>query len=99
MTNQPQRIVFISYSHVDTAFVNIFSSLLLNLNIQIWKDSKDLEIGSEILDRLNEAVKNASHFCCIISSSPVESLWVKRELNFVRELAAHELHLPVERMF
>jgi hypothetical protein len=85
MTNQTQRIVFISYSHVDTDFVNIFSSLLLNLDIQIWKDSKDLQIGGEILDSLSQAVKNASHFCCIISSSSVKSPWVRQELNYAKQ--------------
>src|SRR5687768_1523457 len=84
MTNRTQRIVFISYSHDDTDFVNLFGSLLLHLDIQIWKDSKDLPIGSEILGSLYEAVKNASHFCCIISSSSVKSRWVKKELSYAK---------------
>jgi len=85
MTNQTQRIVFISYSHVDKDFVNLFGSLLLNLDIQIWKDTRDLPVGSEILNSLNEGVKNASHFCCIISSSSVKSLWVRQELDYAKQ--------------
>ena len=93
MTNQTQRIVFISYSHVDTDFVNTFCRLLLDLDIQIWKDSKDLKIGGKILDSLNEAVKNASHFCCIISSSSLKSQWVRQELTYAeqRQLESSDL--------
>ena len=84
MTNQNQRIVFISYSHVDTDFVNRFASLLLNLDIQIWKDSKDIKVGGAILESVYEGMKNTSHFCCIISLSSVKSTWVKEELSFAK---------------
>lgn len=83
MTNQNQR-VFISYSHIDTDFVNLFASLLINFDIHIWKDSKDIPIGGEILDSVYYAIKNTSHFCCIISSSSVKSGWVKEELSYAK---------------
>ena len=82
MTNQ--RAVFISYSHVDKDFTNKFASLLLDFDIQIWKDTKDLQIGQEILESVYNAIKNTSHFCCIISSSSVKSTWVKEELSYAK---------------
>lgn len=85
MINQTPRFVFISYSHADSDFVNILDSLLGHLDIQTWKDSKDLNIGGEILGSLKEAIERVTHFCCIISSSSVKSSWVTLELDFAEQ--------------
>lgn len=81
MTEQQKRIVFISYSHQDTAFVSLFAGLLLHFDIQFWKDSKDIPVGGPILKSIYDGIKNTSHFCCIISSASVESRWVEEELS------------------
>ncbi|MGH9970769.1 MAG: toll/interleukin-1 receptor domain-containing protein [Pyrinomonadaceae bacterium] len=84
MTDQNKKIVFISYSHADTNFVNSFASLLLDFDLQVWKDSKDIPIGGNILKSVYEGIKNTSHFCCIISSSSIKSAWVEEELSYAK---------------
>ncbi len=84
VTEQQKRIVFISYSHEDTAFVNLFAGLLLHFDIQFWKDSKDISVGGPILKSIYDGIKNTSHFCCIISSASVKSPWVEEELTYAK---------------
>jgi TIR domain-containing protein len=84
VTSENQRIVFISYSHGDSEFVNSFAAALLKYDLQIWKDSKDIPIGGNIPKSIYSGIKNASHFCCIISASSVSSKWVEDELSFAK---------------
>lgn len=95
MTDQNQRIVFISYSHEDSLFVNSFAGMLLEYDLNIWKDSKDIPIGGNIPKNIYDGIKRASHFCCIISSSSIRSSWVEEELSFakVRQLGDHSLQI------
>ena len=97
MTNQTQRIVFISYSHADSDFVDTFEKLIRHLGITPWKDSKDLRIGGDILDSLKAAIESVTHFCCIISSSSAKSSWVKIELDYAkqRQLETNLLIVPI----
>lgn len=95
MTEQKKRIVFISYAHADSDFVNLFASLLLNFNIRFWLDSKDIPVGGEILDNIYEGIKGTSHFCCIISSSSVKSAWVKEELKFAKHRSLRDKSLAL----
>ncbi len=84
MTSENKRVVFISYSHKDSEFVNSFAGTLLKYDLQIWKDSKDILIGGNIPKSIYTGIKGASHFCCIISASSVKSAWVEEELSFAK---------------
>lgn len=84
MTDQDQRSIFISYSHADSQFVNSFASMLLKYDLNIWKDSKDILIGGNILKSVYDGIKGVSHFCCIISSSSIKSAWVEEELSYAK---------------
>jgi hypothetical protein len=78
------RNVFISYSHQDAQFVNQFAGILNTYDLNVWKDSKDILVGGNILKSVYEGIKNASHFCCIISSASIASAWVEDELSFAK---------------
>jgi hypothetical protein len=95
VTPENQRVVFISYSHGDSEFVNSFAGILLSYDLQIWKDSKDIPIGGNIPKTIYSGIKSSSHFCCIISASSVKSAWVEEELSFakVRQLGDSHLHI------
>ena len=93
MTTENKRVVFISYSHSDSEFVNAFAAILLKYDVPFWKDSKDIPIGANIPKSIYGGIKDASHFCCIISTSSVTSKWVEEELSFakVRQLGDSSL--------
>ena len=77
-------LVFISYSHRDSEFVNRLAALLISYDLNVWKDSKDLPIGGNIPKNVYHGIKSSSHFCCIISEASVESQWVEEELSFAK---------------
>lgn len=78
------RNVFISYSHNDAQFANQFAAMLITYDLNVWKDSRDIPIGGNILKSVYDGIKNASHFCCIISSSSIASAWVEEELSYAK---------------
>lgn len=94
MPNKVQQ-VFISYSHEDADFVNQLASLLVSCDLNVWKDTKDISVGGNIPKAIYEGIKGASHFCCVISKSSVQSAWVEEELSYakVRQLADQSLQI------
>jgi len=94
MSSTPHQ-VFISYSHADFDFVNQFAALLLSFDLNVWKDSKDIPIGGNIPKVIYQGIKDASHFCCIISKASVGSAWVEEELSFakIRQLGSSGLRI------
>lgn len=87
--------VFISYSHEDLDFVNQLAALLISCDLNVWKDTKDISIGGNIPKTIYEGIKSASHFCCVISKSSVQSAWVEEELSYakVRQLGDQSLQI------
>jgi len=78
------RNVFISYSHADVQFVSDLTHVLVLLDVQFWRDSKDVAIGANIPKSVYDGIKSASHFCCVISKSSISSRWVEEELSFAK---------------
>jgi hypothetical protein len=76
--------VFISYSHADVQFVSDLTHVLVLLDVQFWRDSKDVAIGANIPKSVYDGIKSASHFCCVISKSSISSRWVEEELSFAK---------------
>jgi len=95
VTPKGQRVVFISYSHGDSDFVNSFAAALLKYDLQIWKDSKDLPIGGNILKSIYSGIKNSSHFCWIISASSLRSRWVEEEASFAKVRQLEDIDLKI----
>ena len=80
--------VFISYSHVDAAFVNKLAAHLVKRNAHVWVDSWELNVGDSILRRVQEAIKESSALLVVLSKASVASEWCKKELSagLMREL-------------
>jgi hypothetical protein len=95
LINKSEKIIFISYSHDDKDFSDKLASMLLSYDLQIWRDSKDIRIGGNILKSIYEGIKNTSHFCCIISLSSIKSAWVEEELSYakIRQLGDTSLEI------
>ena len=89
------RQVFISYSSKDQDFVNTFAALLQTFNLNVWKDSKSIPVGSNILKNVYGGIKSSSHFCCIISHSSVESAWVEDEISYFKMIQFKNPHLQI----
>ncbi len=80
--------VFISYSHQDKDFVNQFAAHLMQHRTWIWVDRWELSVGDSIVQKVQEAIKDASALIVVLSKASVNSEWCKKELSagLVREL-------------
>lgn len=90
--------VFISYSHRDKKFVNLLTNRLREHNIDVWLDSKEISIGSNIAERIKNGISNVDFFILILSKNSADSKWVNYELSatILNEISRQEtIILPV----
>jgi hypothetical protein len=73
--------VFISYSHQDRETVFPLASHLGRMGFQVWMDTKDLELGTNIVEVVSKAIERCDLYIVILSSAAISSKWVTHELN------------------
>ena len=76
--------VFISHSTQDKKFVNLLSTRLAKDGIQVWTDSKELSVGDNIKEKINDAIKKTDYFIVVLSKNSTNSNWVNFELSATR---------------
>ncbi len=90
--------VFISYSHKDKKFVNLLTNKLREHNVEVWLDSKEISVGSNIAERIKDGISKVDFFILILSKNSTESKWVNYELSatILNEISRQEtIILPV----
>ena len=80
--------VFISYSHVDSDFVDRLATELISHRKHVWVDRYELRAGDSLISRIQDAIATAGVMLVILSRTSVESEWCKKELStgLIREL-------------
>lgn len=73
--------VFISHSSVDNKFVRTFMEDLIANGIKTWVDLDEISPGDELLESLDGALDEMTHFLIVLSPNSVESKWVNYELE------------------
>lgn len=73
-------LVFVSYSHEDTAFVLKLIGDLLRANVPVWLDRMHIKIGPWDV-AVEQALKRASHVVCVLSPASVKSRNVLDEIG------------------
>jgi NAD-dependent SIR2 family protein deacetylase len=76
--------VFISHSHQDKKFVNILSTRLIADGILVWTDEKELALGDNISEKINNAISKTDYFIVVLSKNSINSSWVSFELSATR---------------
>jgi hypothetical protein len=90
--------IFISYSSKDSDFVDRLAAQLVHHKVNVWIDRWEMHVGESLLDRIQEAIQDASALLVVLSPDSVESEWCKKELNsgLIRELEERRIVvLPV----
>jgi len=72
--------IFISHSSTDKKFVRTLKDDLNENGIDTWVDEDELDLGDLLIDKLELALEQSSHFLIILSQVSVNSEWVKFEL-------------------
>jgi hypothetical protein len=80
--------IFISYSHNDSNFAIRLASDLVEQKTSVWIDKWEMQVGDSIINRIQEAITDASALIIVLSTASVESEWCKKELSagLIREL-------------
>ena len=80
--------VFISYSHSDKDFVDSLAGQLVLRSANVWVDRWELNVGDSILNKVQNAIQDASALIIVLSKASVKSEWCKKELSagLMREL-------------
>ena len=73
---------FISYSRVDSDFVDILHRLLTSKGYDAWLDRRNISAGSRWDQEIETAIKQRSHMTVILSPSSVESANVADEWSY-----------------
>ena len=73
--------VFISYSHIDEAFVRTLTSGLDELGVEYFLDVKDIEWGGNVTETIADALKACSSILVIVSPASLKSHWVPFEIG------------------
>ncbi|MBR2480765.1 MAG: toll/interleukin-1 receptor domain-containing protein [Clostridia bacterium] len=76
-----QKYVMLSYNHLDQTIANNFKTLLENNSIPCWMAPASIEYGSNYMDDIAGAIKNAAAVIVLISKNSQASEWVKREVQ------------------
>lgn len=73
--------VFISHSSSDKKFVRTLKDDLELNGIQTWFDEDELDYGDSLVEKLETAIEQSTHFIIILSPNSIDSDWVKIELS------------------
>ncbi|HEX8666285.1 MAG TPA: toll/interleukin-1 receptor domain-containing protein, partial [Beijerinckiaceae bacterium] len=76
-----KRVVFLSHSSKDKAFIRRLATDLLSEGITVWIDEQDIKVGDSIPERIAQGVADSDFFLVALSINSIESDWVKKELN------------------
>ena len=77
--------VFISYSHLDAAFVARLKVRLLGAGMNVWTD-EGIDGGAEWMNVLERQIETCAVFVPIMSDHSRAAAWVLREINLAEEL-------------
>lgn len=78
--------VFISYSHVDSEIVDLISTTLADLQIEYFRDKKDIQWGNSINQKVQKAIEECFAILVVISPASLKSQWVPFELGHASAL-------------
>lgn len=73
--------LFISYAHKDKDFARKLAGDLRDSGHTVWIDETELLVGDSLAEKIGDAIDNVDFVTAIISSTSINSRWVKKELD------------------
>lgn len=84
---QPVQIspLFISYSHADSAFVDVMEEHLDERGVRFWRDVHHATAG-RLETQIDRAIRHNATVLLVLSENSVQSDWVQHEARLARKL-------------
>ena len=83
--------VFLSYSRVDTEFVQEIFELLSSRKREAWIDLHAIEYSSKWWDEICAGIDGADNFVLFISPNSLKSLYCHREIQYALKHPSRQL--------
>ena len=88
-----KKIIFVSYTHSDSDFVNELIEKLSDLNVRFLVDRLELKVGDNIKSAVDNMIDSSDSIIFVVSKSSTESNWAQKELE--QALSRKKKLLPV----
>ena len=88
-----KQVIFVSYTHADSEFVNQLINELSDLNVRFLVDRLELKVGDNIKSAVDSMIDRADSIIFVVSKSSAESNWARKELE--QALSRKKRLLPV----
>jgi hypothetical protein len=87
--------VFISYSHKDKLFVKRLAVDLRDSGHTAWIDETEILVGDSLIDKIRDIIDNVDFVIAILSSTSIDSEFVKKELDLASNREIDEKRVVV----
>ena len=77
--------IFISYSRIDSRFVDQLEGDLKKHGLSLWIDRSNLQGGQDWVEMIQSAIKGCQILILILSPDAVNSPWVQKEYRYALE--------------
>lgn len=92
---QPREI-FLSYASQDREFASSIVEVLRAHGLPVWYAPTNLLGAQQWHDEIGYALQRCDWFVIVVSPSAIQSMWVRRELNYaLRQLRFDEKIVPI----
>ena len=73
--------IFLSYSHQDQKYADLLTKHLSEAGHDVWQDKLNLKLGDNLIEKVNQGIKEAQALIVIVSESSLRSKWVMHEFS------------------
>ena len=73
--------VFISYSQEDKKYASLIAERLRDAGHEVWYDAWALRLGDNLIEKINEGLKDTDALIVIVSEHSLRSKWVMHEFS------------------
>jgi hypothetical protein len=77
----PEVRLFISYASEDTQAARRLVRLITDLNLDVWFAERKIRVGDSIVQKINGALGDVTHFLLLLSRNSVNKPWVLKEFS------------------
>ncbi len=78
---------FLSHSHRDKPFADRLADTLAGHGVETWYSARQIMAAGQWHDEIGKALEHCDWFLLVLSTSAVNSIWVKRELLYALDEA------------
>ncbi len=86
---RPDIRLFVCHASEDKPVASAFAAFLHERGTHVWFDQWEIRVGDSIVQKVSDALAEATHLAILLSSTSITKPWVQREMSsaLMRQLA------------